>query len=132
MTLDEQIQLITDSALPDSRKHGCRLLTFGLYSIRDKETPTRAKDIKNRIRKEFPLNAYELENYEKSGYPRWETLVQMFSIDYVKAGFIEKTRQGWLVTPEGRLAKSGGQRPDRNVSRGHETLPSLEQSQPQG
>ena len=102
MTLDEQIQLINASDLAKSRKYGCRLLTYALYPLRDIKEPTRVAEIKNRIRTEFPLDEYDLENYEKSGYKRWETLLQMFSIDYVKSGFIKKTRSGWLVTEEGK------------------------------
>ena len=49
------------------------------------------------IRNTTALTAPELERFEKTGYLRWESFLQFFSIDYVKAGFITKDKAGWAI-----------------------------------
>jgi restriction system protein len=52
------------------------------------------------------LTDYEKAKYEKSGYIRWESVIHFYSIDCVKAGYIQKEGGKWNLTPEGEAALS--------------------------
>ena len=52
------------------------------------------------------LTPYDLMMYPKSGKVRWQTTLVCFSINFVKAGFVTKSRGQWSLTPEGRALLS--------------------------
>jgi restriction system protein len=52
------------------------------------------------------LTPHDLEVYDKSRAVRWHTLINYFSINFSKAGFLRKTRGHWSLTPEGRAVLS--------------------------
>ena len=56
----------------------------------------------------------ELSDWEKApagkmGYIRWTNAFQFYSIDYVKAGFLQKKNGFWYLTPEGDAVLPKGQ-----------------------
>ena len=62
------------------------------------------KDLLERVEPKLNLSDYEKEVYEKSGYVRWHTFVHFYSIDCVKAGYIQKSQGIWHLTPQGEQA----------------------------
>lgn len=64
----------------------------------------RLKEILERAEQRLQLTPYELEPYAKSGYIRWRAIVHFYSIDCVKAGFIQKLSGKWSLTAEGEQA----------------------------
>jgi restriction system protein len=50
------------------------------------------------------LSEYEKEPHAKSGYIRWKAIVHFYSIDCVKAGYIQKSGGKWYLTEAGRDA----------------------------
>ena len=70
----------------------------------------RLKDLFNRAEPKLKLTEYEREPYAKSGYVRWRAIVHFYSIDCVKAGYIQKSGGKWSITPqgEGALEKPAG------------------------
>jgi restriction system protein len=50
------------------------------------------------------LTDWEQERYEKTGYVRWESILHFYTIDCIKAGFLQKEKGLWIITPEGEAA----------------------------
>ncbi|HQG46781.1 MAG TPA: Mrr restriction system protein [bacterium] len=68
------------------------------------------KEVIARVGQSVPLDHWEQETYEKSGYIRWIAVLHFFSIDCVKAGFLVKQKGIWYLTPEGESALALGER----------------------
>lgn len=64
----------------------------------------RLKDLLDRAETKINLSEYEKEPYVKSGYIRWRSIVHFYSIDCVKAGYIQKSGGRWYLTPQGEEA----------------------------
>lgn len=54
------------------------------------------------------LSEWEKAPAGKMGYIRWNNAFQFYSIDFVKAGFLQKKNGFWYLTPEGDTALSKG------------------------
>ena len=54
--------------------------------------------------KRLQFDEYESAVLEKSGYIRWQSFVQFYSIDISKAGWMRKHKGVWYITEEGRKA----------------------------
>ena len=49
------------------------------------------------------LTDYELGRYEKTGYLRWVSILEFYSINLKVSGFLEKPRTGiWKITESGK------------------------------
>ncbi len=59
------------------------------------------KDLLSKIENEVELSDWDKERYEKSGYIRWQSILQFYSIDCIKAGYMIKKSGIWYLTPEG-------------------------------
>lgn len=59
--------------------------------------------LKEILREKIAFDDWAKGVYEKTGYVRWESTLQFYSIDLVKAGFITKNRKSatWYITEEG-------------------------------
>ncbi|MBW8891704.1 MAG: restriction endonuclease [Burkholderiales bacterium] len=60
-----------------------------------------SREIKARLAESFNAEPWAAEIIESNGFPRWENYLLFFSIDSVKAGWIEKTDGIWTLTPAG-------------------------------
>jgi hypothetical protein len=66
------------------------------------------KELYPYVEANVPLTEWEKEPAGKMGYIRWTNAFQFYSIDYVKAGFLQKKNGFWYLTPEGDAAISKG------------------------
>jgi restriction system protein len=66
--------------------------------------PLRLKDLLATVASKFTFTNYEKEVLAKSGYIRWHTVVHYYSIDCVKAGYIQKASGKWSITEQGKKA----------------------------
>lgn len=64
----------------------------------------RLKELLPRAESKLELTDYEKEPYTKSGYIRWQAIVHFYSIDCVKAGYIQKSGGKWYLTQDGEDA----------------------------
>ena len=62
------------------------------------------KELFTRVEPKLNLSEYEKGVYPKSGYLRWRSIIHFYSIDCVKAGYIQKSGGRWILTPEGEKA----------------------------
>jgi restriction system protein len=64
----------------------------------------RLRDLFESVEPKLQLTDHEKAIHEKSGYVRWRSIVHFYSIDCVKAGYLEKASGRWKITPEGQRA----------------------------
>ncbi len=76
--------------------------------LKDAGGKMRGKDVVDKIRTTLSFSDYEKENYEKTGYVRWESVLHLYTIDCMKAGFLVKNNGMWILTPEGEKAMTSG------------------------
>lgn len=86
------------------------------------------KDILNKIAPIFASDEYANAFLEKSGARRWETILNFYSINCTKAGFLLKESGVWRLTPEGEEAlKLGAEKLQQTIKQKYkEWLPSIE------
>ena len=74
-------------------------------------------EINKVVQKNVTFTAWEEERAGKLQNIRWWSVMQFYSIDYNKAGYILKKQGSWYLTPEGEEAiKLGGEQILRNAS----------------
>ena len=66
------------------------------------------KDLYPFVDANVELTEWEKAPAGKMGYIRWTNAFQFYSIDYVKAGFLQKKNGFWYLTPEGDAALAKG------------------------
>jgi len=75
--------------------------------LRENGGQMKVRDILAGVAKRVPLDDWAKERYE-SGYVRWQTFLQFYSGDCVKAGFLRKKSGTWFLTEEGEKAMALG------------------------
>ncbi|MCI0416462.1 Mrr restriction system protein [bacterium] len=75
-----------------------------LLELKNAGSEMRLKDLFARAVPKLTLTDYEKEPYAKSGYIRWQAIIHFYSIDCVKAGYIQKSGGKWYLTPQGEEA----------------------------
>lgn len=56
------------------------------------------------------LDSWAKEPLAKTGYIRWTSILQFYTIDLLKAGFMLKNKGVWYLTPEGEQALEKGEK----------------------
>lgn len=67
------------------------------------------REVIEKIEAHVELGEWAKSKYEKTGYVRWQSILQFYSIDCVKAGYLIKKRGVWYLTAEGEAAINKGQ-----------------------
>lgn len=80
------------------------MLIIALTELKAMGGEARVKDLYARIEPKLKLTEYERSTYEKSGYIRWQSILHFYSIDCLKAGYLQKSSGKWILTPQGAEA----------------------------
>lgn len=72
---------------------------FQILKRNDNQLP--GKEVMELIEKEVELTDWEKERYEKTGYIRWQSILHFYTIDSMKAGYLQKKNGVWYLTEEG-------------------------------
>jgi len=75
-----------------------------LNILKDEGGEARGREVIDRIREKVKFTDWEKEQYEKTGYIRWESILHFYTIDCMKAGFMRKNKGLWSITEEGEQA----------------------------
>jgi restriction system protein len=79
-------------------------------------------EVVEKLRERVTFDDWDKERYEKTGYIRWESIFQFYSIPLQKAGYIQRIKGTWILTPEGEEAmKLGGEAIADNATRAYRT-----------
>ncbi|OPL13218.1 MAG: restriction endonuclease [delta proteobacterium ML8_D] len=87
--------------LAPTRALAAKLIHGAFTILHENGNEMNMKDLFKQIEKKISLDDWEKERYEKSGYIRWQSVLQFFSIDCIKAGYLIKKSGTWYLTPEG-------------------------------
>jgi len=89
-----------------SRTHAlAATLIFAAFEVlRDNNGSLPSKHVVQEVEKRVELDEWAKGTLKKTGYIRWRSLLQFFSIDCTKAGFLIKKKGIWYLTPEGEKA----------------------------
>ena len=85
-----------------------KVIYAALKILKDAGGQLPGQDLLTKLQNQLKFDAWALERYPKSGHIRWQTFLQAFSIDCIKAGFIQKKKGVWFLTKEGELSLSLG------------------------
>jgi len=67
------------------------------------------REVVQRIRQTVQFTDWERTRYEKTGNIRWESVLHFYSINCIKAGFLQKENGLWILTNEGEEAMKLGE-----------------------
>ena len=91
------------------RPLGARLMFAALKVLKENGGEMRGSQVVIEVEKRVPLGEWETHRYEKTGNIRWRSVLQFYSIDLIKAGFLIKKKGVWFLTPEGESALKLGE-----------------------
>jgi restriction system protein len=87
---------------PTSRARAVIFLKAALEELDRAGGAMRFREMLTALSLRVRLIPFDYEVHEKSGHLRWHNLIRLFSINYVRAGFLRKRQGRWELTPEGR------------------------------
>lgn len=87
-----------------SKKLASRVIHEALKVLKEAGGSLKGYDVVERVRGRLVFDEWALHRYEKTGYIRWESMLHFFSIDCMKAGYLQKNKGTWTITPEGEQA----------------------------
>lgn len=84
-----------------SRTLGIKLIFTAMSILRDNGKEMPMHDLLQKIESSVELDDWAKAPYEKSGYVRWQSILQFHTISSIKAGYLVKKKGVWYITPEG-------------------------------
>jgi restriction system protein len=94
--------------LSPSRKLASKVIFEALKVLKEAGGSMKGFEVIEKIRNRVQFDDWEKHRYEKTGYIRWESILHFFTIDCIKAGYMQKTKGTWIITPEGEDAMKLG------------------------
>lgn len=97
-------------AKPIAKSIQCAMkTTFAAFEIlKANGGEMRGRDVVEQIPTKIQLTEWEKERLEKTGNIRWESILHFYTIDLMKAGYMQKDKGLWILTPEGEEAMKSG------------------------
>src|SRR5205823_14754294 len=81
--------------------------TFKILKAAGGQLPGR--EVVQKLRERLTFSEWEKGIYESNNTERWIVILQFYTIDCIKAGFMKKEKRVWYLTEEGEKAISLGQ-----------------------
>lgn len=99
---------IEKKQLPQSKVSAIKTLFAAFEILKAEGGQLPGKEIVSRISQKVELTEWEKYRFEKTGYIRWESILHFTTIDAIKAGFMQKSKGVWYLTPEGEQVMKKG------------------------
>ena len=90
--------------LSPSRSLAAKTLHAAFQVLNENGGELPGREVIDAVGERVDLDDWAQEQYEKTGYVRWISILHFFSIDAVKAGFLVKKKGVWYLTTEGEDA----------------------------
>jgi restriction system protein len=90
--------------LSRSRKLASKVIYEAFKILQEAGGSMKGFEVTEKIRQRLNFDEWEKHRYEKTGYIRWESILHFFTIDCLKAGYMQKNKGTWILTPEGEEA----------------------------
>jgi restriction system protein len=87
-----------------SRKLASKVIYEAFKILQEVGGSMKGFEVTEKIRQRLNFDEWEKHRYEKTGYIRWESILHFFTIDCLKAGYMQKNKGTWILTPEGEEA----------------------------
>lgn len=87
-----------------SRKLAAKVIHEAFKVIKENGGSMKGYEVVEKVRTRLTFDEWETHRYEKTGYIRWESILHFFTIDCMKAGYMQKNKGTWILTPEGEEA----------------------------
>lgn len=87
-----------------SRKIAAKTVHAALTILKENGGSMRSAEVFDKIRATILFSDYEKERFDSTGYIRWESILHFYSVDCVKAGYLQKNKGIWTITAEGEEA----------------------------
>lgn len=87
--------------LSPSRSLAAKTLHAAFQVLNENGGELPGREVIDAVGERVDLDGWAQEQYEKTGYVRWISILHFFSIDAVKAGFLVKKKGVWYLTTEG-------------------------------
>ncbi|MCV6639560.1 restriction endonuclease [Candidatus Albibeggiatoa sp. nov. NOAA] len=85
-------------------------LIFAAFGVlKEHNGELQGRKVIEEVGKRVELDGWAKARYEKSGQVRWKSILQFYTIDCRKAGFLLKNNGIWYLTPEGEAALELGE-----------------------
>ncbi len=100
---------LTTKPLARSNQLAVKLMFAALCHLRDEGGTMRGRELIAKIPSLVVLDSWANEVLESNSLTRWQTYTHFFSVDAVKAGFLQKNKGYWTLTPSGAQALELGE-----------------------
>lgn len=91
-----------------SRKLAAKVVFEAFKVLKENGGSSKGYDVIEKVRSRVKFDEWETHRYEKTGYIRWESILHFFTIDCMKAGYLQKNKGTWTLTSEGEEAMKLG------------------------
>src|SRR5215207_4436442 len=91
-----------------SRKLASKVIFEAFKVLKEAGGSMKGYDVIESIKNRLQFDEWETHRYEKTGYIRWQSIMHFFTIDCIKAGYMQKNKGTLILTPEGEEAMKSG------------------------
>jgi len=95
--------------LSRTRQLSAKVMFAAMQILVEKGGEAPGREVIAQIEKRVELDEWAKEVYEKTGNTRWKSILQFYTIDLIKAGYLVKKSGVWYVTTEGKSALELGE-----------------------
>jgi len=90
--------------LAPSKEIAAEVIYITLQILKENKDGLHRQLIKKEVEKQADLSDWAKERLEKTNNLRWWSILQFYTIDCMKAGYLLKKKGIWYITPEGEKA----------------------------
>jgi restriction system protein len=94
--------------LSRSRKLASKVVYAAFQILKEAGGSAKGYEVVEKIKQTQKFDEWESERYQITGYIRWQSILHFFTIDCIKAGYMQKSKGTWILTPEGEEAMKLG------------------------
>jgi 5-methylcytosine-specific restriction enzyme B len=87
-----------------TKQTAAKTIYAALRILKDSGGSMKGSDLLDNMKQNLTFSEWEEGIYPSTGTPRWITCFQFYTIDSVKAGFLQKSKGVWSITAEGEQA----------------------------
>jgi restriction system protein len=96
--------------LSRSKRLASKIILEAFKILKEAGGAMKGYEVIEKIWQRLSFDDWEKERYETTGYIRWESILHFVTVDCTKAGYLQKDKGTWILTPEGEAAiKLGGE-----------------------
>jgi restriction system protein len=98
-----------DKKLSKSGVVAAKVTYAALNVLKEKGGELSGREVIAEVGRRVQLDEWAREQYEKTGYIRWQSILHFMTVGCIKAGFLIKKKGRWYLTPEGEKALNLGE-----------------------